>query len=98
MARLVIDVSRDDAPDRIINAAIEAFGSIDYLINNAGIAIGGAFEELTDEQWDLIMGVNVRSMFRISRAAVPHLKKSSSPRIINLGSIMSDMAGPNLSI
>ena len=67
-------------------------------MNNAGIAIGGEFEDLTDEQMMTIFQVNVNSIFRISQAALPHLKKQKRGRIINLGSIMSDMGGPMLSI
>ena len=95
---LSLDVTADDAPARIVGAALEAFGGIDFLINNAGIAIAGEFDTLTDEQWDTIMAVNVRAMFRLSREAVPHLKKSSQGRVVNLGSIMSDLGGPGLSI
>jgi len=95
---LVADVAAEDAPKKIIAAALESLGGIDILVNNAGIVIAAPFEELTDEQFDNIMGVNVRAMFRISREAVPHLKKSGKGRIINLGSIMSDLAGPTLSI
>ncbi len=95
---LVQNVADDDAPAAIVAAAIDAFGGIDILVNNAGIVVAGPFEELTDEQFDTIMAVNVRAMFRISREAIPHLKKSGRGRIINLGSIMSDLAGPALSI
>ena len=94
---LTLDVTADEAPDRIVNAAI-GMGGIDVLVNNAGIVVAGPFETLTDNQFDAIMGVNVRAIFRLSRAAVPLLKKSGAGRIINLGSIMSDLAGPDLSI
>jgi NAD(P)-dependent dehydrogenase (short-subunit alcohol dehydrogenase family) len=95
---LVLDVTARDAPGKIVAAAVERFGGLDFLINNAGIAIAGEFETLTDEQWDTIMDVNVRSMFRLSREAVPELKKSEQARVINLGSIMSDLGGPTLAI
>lgn len=95
---LVADVTDDDAPARIVAAAVEHLGGIDILVNNAGIVIAGPFEELTDEQFDTIMNVNVRSMFRLSREAVAYLRTSGRGRIINLGSIMSDLAGPTLSI
>jgi NAD(P)-dependent dehydrogenase (short-subunit alcohol dehydrogenase family) len=98
VSTLVADVAADAAPATIVNAAIERLGGIDILVNNAGIVIAGQFEELTDEQFDTIMGVNVRAMFRISREAIPHLRESGRGRIINLGSIMSDLAGPALSI
>ena len=97
-ATLVQDVAADDAPSSIVGAAVDRFGGIDILVNNAGIVVAGPFETLTDEQFDSIMGVNVRAVFRISREAVPHLKASGSGRIINLGSIMSDLAGPALAI
>ena len=95
---VVADVTHDDAPSRMVNAAIDQFGAIDFLVNNAGIAVAGDFETLTDEQFDTIMAVNVRSMFRLSREALPHIKKSAQGRILNLGSIMSDLGGPSLSI
>ncbi len=95
---LELDITKPDAPQRIIESCIDDFGHLDILVNNAGICIAGEFEELTDEKWERILAVNVTSMFRISRAAVPHLKKRDKGRIINLGSIMSDMGGPSLSI
>jgi len=95
---LEIDITETDAPQRIVSECIDAYGQLDILVNNAGICIAGEFEELTDEQWERIVAVNVTSMFRISREAVPYLKKREKGRIINLGSIMSDMGGPSLSI
>lgn len=95
---LVLDVTAEDAPRQILEAAVERLGGIDILVNNAGIVVAGQFETLTDEQFDTIMAVNVRAMFRLSRDAVEYLKASGSGRIINLGSIMSDLAGPALSI
>lgn len=95
---LACDVADDEAPGRIVGAAVDAFGGLDILVNNAGIVVAGPFEGLTDEQFDTIMGVNVRAMFRLSREAVPLLKAGGRGRIINLGSIMSDLAGPALSI
>lgn len=95
---LEMDITEAQAPERIVSACAAQLGKIDILVNNAGIAIAGEFEDITDEQWDRIMAVNVTAMLRLSRAAVPHLKKQERARIINLGSIMSDMAGPCLSI
>jgi NAD(P)-dependent dehydrogenase (short-subunit alcohol dehydrogenase family) len=98
VSTLVADVTASDAPAKIVNAAVERLGGIDILVNNAGIVVAGQFETLTDEQFDTIMDVNVRAMFRLSRDAVDYLKQSGCGRIINLGSIMSDLAGPALSI
>jgi NAD(P)-dependent dehydrogenase (short-subunit alcohol dehydrogenase family) len=90
------DITQQAAPAAIVEAAVGAFGGIDILVNNAGIAMGAQFEDTTDEQWDRILAINVTSIFRISKAAVPHIKARGGGRIINLGSIMSNTAGPNL--
>lgn len=90
------DVTTGDAPGRIVSACVAAFGGLDILVNNAGMAAGADFESTTDELWQKIMDLNVNSIFRLTRAAVPELKKRPRGRIINLGSIMSDMAGPGL--
>jgi NAD(P)-dependent dehydrogenase (short-subunit alcohol dehydrogenase family) len=90
------DITQRDAPERVVQACLAAFGQIDIVVNNAGIAAGAPFEDTTDELWERIMAVNVNSIFRLSRAAVPALKARGRGRIINLGSIMSQMAGPSL--
>ena len=93
---LEVDVTDGDAPARIVDGCVEAFGAIDILVNNAGIAAGADFESTDDDTWDRVMDVNVNSIFRISRAALPHIRQRGRGRIINVGSIMSDMAGPGL--
>ncbi|MEO0995933.1 MAG: SDR family oxidoreductase [Pseudomonadota bacterium] len=97
-AILAADVTAADTPEEAVAASLDAFGRLDIVVNNAGIVIAGPFETLTDEQFDRILDVNVRSVFRLTRAAVPHLRVSPAARVINLGSIMSDLAGPALSI
>jgi NAD(P)-dependent dehydrogenase (short-subunit alcohol dehydrogenase family) len=87
------DITDDDAPKRIVGAALERFSAIDILFNNAGVS-GRAFaEEMTDEHWDRVMDVNVRAMFRICREAIPHLRKRAEEkgraRIINTASVMA---------
>jgi NAD(P)-dependent dehydrogenase (short-subunit alcohol dehydrogenase family) len=93
---LELDITEVDAPRRIIDGAMEVFGGIDILMNNAGIAVGDDLESTTDETWDRVMAVNVTSMFRISREVVPQMRQRGRGRIINVGSIMSDMGGPGL--
>jgi NAD(P)-dependent dehydrogenase (short-subunit alcohol dehydrogenase family) len=93
IAPLACDITDDDAPKRIIGGALERFGGIDILFNNAGVS-GRAFaEEMTDEQWDRVMDVNVRAMFRTCREAIPHLRKRAEEkgraRIINTASVMA---------
>ncbi len=96
-ARVIeMDVTAEDAPKCIVDAAIEAFGGIDILVNNAGVAAPSTIETTSDELWRRVMSLNVEAVFRLTREAIPSLKESGRGRIINLGSIMSDVAGPNL--
>lgn len=90
------DVTADAAPKAIVERALKEFGAIDILVNNAGMAAPSTIETTTDELWRKVMSLNVDAIFRLTREALPHLKKSGRGRIINLGSIMSEMAGPNL--
>ncbi|MEM6999215.1 MAG: SDR family oxidoreductase [Pseudomonadota bacterium] len=92
------DLALDATQDRLIAAVEAELGGMDILINNAGIVIAGDFDTLSDAQWDQIMGINLRAVFRLSRDAVPMLRQSGRGRVINLGSIMSDLAGPGLAI
>ena len=87
-----------EAPARIVAAARSEFDGLDVLVNNAGIALGKQFEEITDEEFDRIMAVNVRAVFRLTRAAVPALRARGGGSIINLASIMSATGGPLLSV
>ena len=90
---LVCDLRDDDAPGRILDAAERTLGSLDYLVNNAGIAPGSPIESMSDELWKDVMAVNVDAAFRLSRAVIPHLKQSDRGRIVNVGSIRSNFAG-----
>ena len=93
-----VDVTDPTAAEKIVEATTAAHGRLDILVNNAGICEAGQFEDITDEMWDRVMGVNVTAMFKLSRAAVPIMRERDRGRIINVGSIMSDMGGPSLSI
>jgi NAD(P)-dependent dehydrogenase (short-subunit alcohol dehydrogenase family) len=80
------DVTEQDAPDRIVSAAVAAFGGIDVLVNAAGVIATGTVEQTTDATWDAMMNVNVRGPFRLMRAAVPHLKDRKGS-VVNVSSV-----------
>lgn len=82
------DVGDRDAAGLIVARAVERFGGLDILINQVGIGIYVPLETMTDEQWERTQDVNVAAMFRLARAAMPHLKVSQAGRIINTSSIM----------
>ncbi|PSS02334.1 hypothetical protein BD289DRAFT_359855 [Coniella lustricola] len=72
--------------DKIIETAIQAFGRIDVLINNAGILRDVSFKNIKDEDWDLIFKVHVRGAYKTARAAWPYFRKQKYGRVINTAS------------
>jgi meso-butanediol dehydrogenase/(S,S)-butanediol dehydrogenase/diacetyl reductase len=72
--------------DALIAAAVSRFGAIDVLVNNAGVAVGGALADVTDEAWDEVMRVNVSGVFYAARAAMPHLSAAGGS-MINVSSV-----------
>ena len=81
------DVSRPDEAGSLISRAVEVYGQIDVLISNAGIALDGLITDVTDEQWEKIMAVNLNSVFYCARAAMPNMIKRKSGKIINISSM-----------
>lgn len=90
------DITAEGAAPLLSDAVGNHLNGLDILVNNAGMARPGTLETMTDGLWAEIMDLNVTAIFRISKAMLPFLKESQAGRIINLGSIMSDMAGPDL--
>lgn len=80
------DVTDPKSVSVAVKQAIAELGGLDILVNNAGAYETASFEDLTLERWDSIFGVNVRGAFLVSKAALPHLRRSKG-RIINLGSL-----------
>jgi NAD(P)-dependent dehydrogenase (short-subunit alcohol dehydrogenase family) len=80
------DVTAADAPQRVVAAALGAFGGIDVLVNAAGVIATGALEATTDEVWDAMMAINLRAPFRLMRAAAPHLTKRKGS-VVNVSSV-----------
>lgn len=84
---IVGDVSRDNAAKSAVNAVVEQFGRLDVLCNNAGIIRRRTVLTLTEEDWDRVMAVNVKSIFLMSRAAIPAMRETAGRgSIINTGS------------
>jgi NAD(P)-dependent dehydrogenase (short-subunit alcohol dehydrogenase family) len=86
----------DDASVRsAIDTVVKEFGGIDILVNNAGIGAIGTVEDNADPEWQNVFEVNVFGMMRVSRAALPHLRKSSAAAIVNTCSIAATAGLPN---
>jgi NAD(P)-dependent dehydrogenase (short-subunit alcohol dehydrogenase family) len=80
------DITEDDAAERVVSTAVNAFGGVDVLVNAAGVIATGTIEGTSDEKWDSMMNVNVRAPFRLMRAAVPHLKERKGS-VVNVSSV-----------
>jgi NAD(P)-dependent dehydrogenase (short-subunit alcohol dehydrogenase family) len=79
----------------IVQKAVDAFGRVDILVNNAAYQMTReSIDEITDDEWDYTFDVNIGAMFRITKAAVPHMKPGSA--IVNTASINSDSPSPKL--
>ncbi|MFZ5818113.1 MAG: SDR family oxidoreductase [Bacillota bacterium] len=90
------DVARADDVARFIAQAAERFGRIDSLICNAGGPPTGPFRALSDAQWEEAVQLNLMSVVRLIREALPHLERSGSGRIVNLASSSVKQPIPNL--
>ena len=69
--------------DAVVKTAIDNYGRIDILINNAGILRDKAFANMTDDQWNIILSVHLRGTYKVSKAAWPHMLKQKYGRIVN---------------
>ena len=81
------DVTSDSDCKRMIDTAVERYGSLDILVNNAGIAGKGTVTEATEELWDRVMAVNLKSIFLASRHAVPHMERAGGGSIVCVASV-----------
>ena len=82
----VADVRDADAVQRVVDLAVQRFGRVDVLVNNAGINVEGRLEELDAAAWDRCFEVNVRGTFTTCRAVAPVMKRQRSGRILNAAS------------
>lgn len=83
------DLSRISEVKTLIETAAEEFGTIDVLVNNAGINIAKPALEVTEEDWDTVLDLNLKTAFFASQAAAPYMISQKSGRIINIASQMA---------
>lgn len=89
-----VDVTDTDQMERAVRAVVDQLGGIDIVINNAGI---GAVDDITanpDDEWRRVFEVNVFGLVRVTRAALPYLRASASPAIVNTCSIVASVGVP----
>jgi len=91
---LAADVTDAAAIQSFVEAAVAALGGLDIVVNNAGSALPGTFEEVDEARWRADLDVKLFAAQRCARAALPYLKRSSQPRIININSIVGRQSTP----
>jgi NAD(P)-dependent dehydrogenase (short-subunit alcohol dehydrogenase family) len=87
VAAVQADVGRPEDCERLVAEALRAFGRIDILVNNAGTSSTGEFESLSDAVWQTDMDLKLFAAIRLSRLAIPHMKKQGGGRIVNITTI-----------
>src|SRR6202158_1342679 len=93
-----IDVTRVADCQRLGERAIREFGRIDILFNNAGIIRRATVLDLSEEDWDRVMAVNVKSIYLLSREVIPHMQKAGGGSIINTASGWGLAGGPRAAV
>ena len=89
------DVSKRDEVDNLVAKSLEAFGQIDILVNNAGITRDGLFMRMKEEQWDLVMNVNLKSVFNVTQEVfTKSMMKKKAGSIINISSLVGIVGNP----
>ncbi|HEY8423937.1 MAG TPA: SDR family NAD(P)-dependent oxidoreductase, partial [Clostridia bacterium] len=87
------DISKKDQAFSLVNQTIKDFGGLDVIVNNAGVAQTKLFTEITEEDWDNIFDVNIKGIYFVLNAALPHLISKKRGKIINISSIWGVTGG-----
>ncbi|MFB7709150.1 SDR family NAD(P)-dependent oxidoreductase [Streptomyces sp. NPDC056105] len=90
-------VVEDDFAERFVNTAVDSFGGLDIIVNNAGYTWDTVIQKMTDEQWDAILDVHLKAPFRILRAAQPYIKAHPTDyhrKVVNVSSVSGQYGNP----
>ena len=91
-----VDVSQAENIDQMVEVCLKEFGQVDILVNNAGIVKMSPLHETTEEDWDKILGVNLKSVFLSSKKVLPIMLSQGKGKIINIASIAGLVGFSNL--
>ena len=84
------EVSKKETAVKVVEAALQHFGRVDLLVNNAGIFLPKAFTDYTEEDYNLVMNTNVASFFYMTQQVIPQMKKQSSGHVVNISAVLAD--------
>lgn len=93
-----VDVANRNAVEELRDTIVTQYGVLHVLVNNAGIQIEKTVVDSTDDDWDLLMGVNAKGVFYCCRAFIPLMAQSKGASIINIGSISGRAADPGMAL
>ncbi len=89
------DISEAGVREQVVERAVDEFGGLDFLVNNAGVGTLGRFEDAAPERLRQVMEVNFFALVEMTRIALPHLKQGRRPIIVNISSILGRRAVPH---
>jgi NAD(P)-dependent dehydrogenase (short-subunit alcohol dehydrogenase family) len=94
------DVGQPATGAKLVDATLQAFGSLDILINNAGIFVPKPFDEFTEDDFHRVMNTNIGGFFHVSQAAVKHMRRQGSGQILNISTTLAQqpVAGVNAAL
>lgn len=81
------DVASSAAVQHLVDTTLETYGRLDILVNSAGIFVRNPITEVSDEEWDRVLDINLRGYFYTCRAVIPHMLEAGAGRIVNISSI-----------
>ncbi len=85
------DVSKYDEVENLVNKTIEAFGRIDIIVNNAGITRDNLIMRMSEQEWDMVIDINLKGVFNCTKAVTRPMMKQRSGNIINITSVVGEM-------
>jgi 3-oxoacyl-[acyl-carrier protein] reductase len=88
------DVSKYEEVEALINQITEKFGRLDILVNNAGVTRDNLIMRMTEQEWDLVININLKGVFNCTKAVSRPMMKQRSGRIINITSVVGEMGNP----
>ena len=90
---LPLEVTSRDSVKSMMKKVVEKYGFIDILVNNAGINIVGDFDQISDEDWQAVLDVDLKGVFICCQEVIPYIRENTG-RIINIGSVSGEYGGP----
>jgi NAD(P)-dependent dehydrogenase (short-subunit alcohol dehydrogenase family) len=90
------DLTKEDVCRRLIRFAVERFGALDILVNNAADTGRGDLEHVPVARWDTIMAVNLRAPFILLQESIPHMRARGGGSVVNIGSVLAYVGEPKL--